>query len=245
MEQSSNFYNFISVEGTPNAVLIKSKGVTGPRKVALFYPDSRYYLASRNYIRENTYEWNVNGPFATDWRLQKTLPVSKKSSILNVHGKNVRFRGDRYETSNQRRRIVYPIVPPEPRIIIEKVEVPVRVTQETIIEERKKKSNDPLDEFLPDRSSPINTDLQALLESKGFARRENNGDILHMVKSNKEKFIAIVNWYTQSTDNTPQIQIANPHIEDIHNLSVNTVVRIPYKLIKEFKRMPEEAIYMK
>lgn len=246
MKDSDDFQNFIKFSGAPKAILITKKVFNSPREIALYYPNNQYYVANKTHITTKDFKWEVVGPFETDWRISRNIPKENTAVVLNVNGNNYKFNKTVNDVNYEnKRRLLLPVIPPEPKIIIKEVEVPVQITETEQIVMKKKKSDDPLDQFMIEEGTPINTDLQALLQSKGYASRDNNRDILHTVKSEKEKFIAIVNWYTKSTDNTPAVQIANPEIEDIHNMSVKTKIRIPYKLIKEFKRMPLEAVFKK
>lgn len=261
MEQSRYFYNFIATQGAPLAISISDGDGDGDgdenkaQVVNLYYPNNTLFIAEAEALSENKMQWFVRGPYQSNWRYARALRYLVKDQIhepaIHVFGEAQRFRNVSYSQGARNVRVLEPVVPPEPRIIIKEIPVKVVVTAEEEIKENKKTkkkipvSNDPLVKLNGSAKVPLNTDQQALLISDGFVRRDSNGDVLHTVESNKEKFIAIVHWYTGSTDNTNKIKLINKQIEDIYQMPVGTLVRIPLDMIKEYKQMPIEAHVLK
>lgn len=256
MEDSSYFYNFIASQGAPLAISVIGSQKQKPSMVNLYYPNNTLFVAeAEEYKEQNKMQWFVRGPYQSNWRYAKSLNYldneQKIEPAIHVFGEAQRFRSIAYsKNANNNVRVLEPLVPPEPKLIIREVPVKVFVTktEEEKVEEVKKKepvSNDPLVKMNGSATVPLNTDQQALLISQGYARRDINGDLLHEIKEKKEKFIAIVNWYTGSTDNTTKIQLANKNIEDIHQMPVGTLVRIPLDMIKEYHQMPDAANVLK
>lgn len=83
---------------------------------------------------------------------------------------------------------------------------------------------------------PINSDKMAIAISKGYANRDEQGNVIHTVKSYTETLQAISYWYTGNEINAVEIEKFN-NLSDASNLKIGQRIIIPFSMLKNVKQM--------
>lgn len=83
---------------------------------------------------------------------------------------------------------------------------------------------------------PINSDKMAIAVSKGYANRDEQGNVIHTVKSYTETLQAISYWYTGNEINAVEIEKFN-NLTDASNLRIGQKIIIPFSMLKNVKQM--------
>lgn len=230
-ERSKHLYYFLKNRGAPVAIELEEKRFSPPR-LLMYYPRNKeVYLADLTQDPQH-YEWVVTGPFAierADFRSLAELSTSMQGEpVFMVRGQRHKFR---FEQSEKPKQMVIPILPPpppKPKVIKKAAVKPVDDGAKT-----EAKSPSPITDF-----KPLSSDQQAILISKGFAERDTNGDVIHVVKSDSETANQVAKWYTGSEANAQEILslngIVTPH------LVTGARIIIPLKLLKNTKAMPKD-----
>jgi len=231
LERSSYLFNFFKSKGAPAAIEIVEKSFK-PTHLILYYPLERQAYAADLIKSATRREWVVRGPFAIereDFRtLMRMQGALSGEPVFMLWGKPFRFR---FEPSPERAlKPEIPLVPTskpmptkKPKLIVMKKNVPTPppAATPTVAIDR-----------------PLSFDQQALLMAKDFAERALNGDLIHTVKSDKESFEAIVQWYTGSLEGKDAVLSANGLPPETQTLSKGMRIRIPAELVKERRVMP-------
>ncbi len=84
--------------------------------------------------------------------------------------------------------------------------------------------------------TPLNSDKMAIAISKGYARRNDNGDVIHIVNNPTETLDKISAWYTGSELNAVQLEKLN-NLEDASHLQKGTTITIPFSMVVNVKQM--------
>ncbi len=236
MERSSYLYNFIKANGAPDAIEIEEFSFE-PTKVFLFYQkqNSVYSMVAKMQT-ELTRQWVINGPYQMNWKDIKELKKVVRENhrpMLVVWGKNMAIGEPEPEAPV---RVVRPVVPPPPPPPKPKKK-PVVVKK--VIKTPEQEKEDALLTTDPTKFKPLNTDQQAILISKGYAERAENGDVIHTVRMPTENFEAIAKWYTGTAANAESIASTNGKTK-ADALSAGTSIRIPIKQLKQVKAMPAD-----
>ena len=142
-----------------------------------------------------------------------------------------------------------PKVPPQRKIVrkkytpqkkvVKKVSTEVKKTQSVETPSVDQSGNEDFLKDLEDLTTykPINLDKMAIAMSKGYARRDNMGNVVHTVKSYTETLQAISFWYTGNEINAVEIEKFNS-LEDASNLKIGQNILIPFRMLKNVKQMP-------
>lgn len=236
-ELSPLLHNFLQRRGGPTAIEIIDEQFKRPR-LLMFYPrDQEVYVADL-VVNDKSYEWVVRAPYPIsreDFRRLQHMDASLLGEpIFMINGKATRFR---YQSDVQVAKVLKPMVPtPAPA-----KPTPKKVTRS------KPAATDPhkvpptpkpnLPVLDPHAFKPLNTDQQAIMMSKGFAERADNGDVIHTVKGESETLGAIAKWYAGAEDKAGEIARMNGLAEG-GVLVPGARIRVPLNIIKELKAMP-------
>jgi hypothetical protein len=237
MERSSFLFNFLRSRGAPMAIEIIEPSFSPPH-LLLFYPKEKEVYAADIQQNENVRQWIVRGPFAIerqDYRQLMGLEASWAGvPVFMIWNREYRFR---QEPRTKVATVLQPIIPtPRP--------APPRTPakKRPVITAAPAPQEPPVDPFIaaltnPQMFKPLNSDQQAIALSKGFARRAENGDLLHTVKAESETLKAIAKWYTGNEANAEELA-GSSGASTTAGLAVGTEIRIPLSKIKQPKLMP-------
>ncbi len=233
-ENSDILYNFLESKGAPVAIEIKESGFKNPRLV-LYYPKMQEAYSAELEKHENIYQWIMRGPYAikrTDFiSLNRIQSLSDSDPLFYVNGRLKRFKIDRELAMATPTPLPtatpWPTLTPRPTPKKIKTKTPTAkiITAPSVPQPSIK-------DF-----KPLNDDQQAIQMSKGFAERNDKGDIVHTVKSDGQKVESISKWYTESDANKKAILEAN-NIADGKELVKGQRIRIPIDVLKNLKAMP-------
>jgi hypothetical protein len=237
MERSSYLYHFIETHGAPDALEIVERTFE-PTKALLFYTRDKavYSMVPRD--REKLRQWVIRGPFQMNWKDIKELNRmdhdKRKRPVLYVWGREIRLNEDPVQPVA---RVIHPKIPPPPPPKPKKPKA--KPTPKPIPPEVKEKQKElALLTLDPAKFKPLTLDQQAILISKGYVERADNGDAVHTVRRNTETLKLIARWYTGSTGN-PLEKIAEANgIEPGDPLLPGSTVRVPIAVLKQIKVMP-------
>jgi hypothetical protein len=233
VERSAYLYHFLQSHGAPAAIeIIQERGYD--TKLLLFYPKQKSVFVALPDQKELNRQWIVRGPYQVtrlDYRqLQRIQKALKGEPLFHIYGRDYRF-----QTYNKQepREIVKLVLPPAPKTTSKKK---VKSSKKTGSSKQKAPTITAKKEPEPKEFKPLNVDQQALLMSRGFAERAENGDIIHTVKHENESLELISRWYTSSKKNTQKLQDLNglPNTP----LAVGTRITIPADLVRKTKAMP-------
>jgi hypothetical protein len=236
MENSPYLYRFIESHGAPDAIEVVDRKFEDS-KVHLFYLQERAVYSMVASDTEKVRQWVVRGPFQMNWKDIRELSRLNRNKYtrpnLVVWGREMRFKEAPQQPVAQ---VITPVIPPppppKPKVIKRPVIKEVKETPKpTISKEEEMLTLDPT------KFKPLNTDQQAILMSQGYAGRADNGDAMHLVKSETETISKVAKWYTQSESNADTISAVN-HLNKEDKLAVGTIVRIPISILKQIKTMP-------
>ena len=238
LERSRYLFNFFKSRGAPVAIEIIQPSV-GATRLLLYYPNQREVFAADLVQEATKREWIVRGPFEIerqDYRTLIRLDASMAGEpVFEIYGKPFRFRfNSALEKTTAPRGVLTPTlpeVPPTP------VATPKPKVKRPVI--TAKAPSEPTPPPVPtiDIYKPLNADQQALLAARGFARRDTNGDVLHVVKGENQTLERVVRWYTGGPAAVGEVAKLNS-LPEQENLPTGTTVKIPVKLVKERKAMP-------
>lgn len=239
LEKSSYLFNFFKGRGAPTAIEILQDG-RGPTRVLLYYPGEKETYSADLLTRGDNIEyrqWIVRGPYQIERQDYKNLARMQLAMngvpVFKVRGKTHRFLPDTDDF--ERPEILSPLPPPlptpKPRPKSRPKPKPKVVYQSSTDNPNEVQSVD------PNKWQPLNTDQQAINIAKGFAERASNGDIIHTVRVASRTYESIARWYTGSASNAESIATYNLMSAGDH-LQSGMRIRVPLKLIKEFKAMP-------
>lgn len=225
-EFSSYLFNFLEQRGAPTALEVLDERFESPR-VLLFYPKDKEVWVCYRHSGSKT-EWVVNGPFAIqrhDYRELGRMATSMVGEpVFIVFGQNHRFKS---RVKGKRSPILRPTLPAVPL----PSPTPLPAKKRPVI--KKPATPSPENTAAPG-FTPLNTDQMAILMAQGFAERNALGDAIHTVRSEKEDFDALVEWYTGSKENAKEIRGVNGLAESAH-LSKGMRITIPLRLLKNTK----------
>jgi hypothetical protein len=93
------------------------------------------------------------------------------------------------------------------------------------------------DEMDPKKWRPLNSDQMAIAIAQGYAERNNRGDVIHIVESDKETLFEIASWYTGAGIHEGKLQEINDLAAN-STLKKGTKIRIPIEYLKRVRRFP-------
>ena len=245
-ERSSFLFDFLKGRGGPAALEITESDF-GSTRLYLYYPrDKEVYAADiQPAAKGDSYQWIVRGPYAIERKDYKNLMrldlASAGEPIFEIRGRPWRFRFQEEELPQK--RISAPLPPPPaptPRVVAKPKKKVIKVPAEQPQAASAAIASPP--PGIPDSSGrfvPLNTDQQALQIAKGFAERADNGDVIHVIKSETETTTLLARWYTGADGNSKEIAEYNG-ISEAEIFTIGRRVRIPFKLVKQFKAMPAD-----
>jgi len=223
-ERSPFLYKFLKGRGAPLAVEIKDGS-----NMKLFYPRQREYFQGTLIQDEHTYNWITRGPFRMsreDFLRISDLEKIKAEPIFQSRGKTFRFIE---EAPVQPTPIVMPTVAPP--VKPKKKKTPVITNHDGTSESKEGKV-----EPTPTPNSKFTFDQMAIQMSRGYAERNQAGDIIHTTKKEGESLKDIAAWYTGSADNAQAIATRNDISVD-GTIIEGARITIPANLVKETKAM--------
>ena len=264
MEQSTFLYNFLKKRGAPDAIEIVRRSFNNDRFYLYYYDAKEVYIADPKILKNNRREWIIKGPRIPNWRdlknIRNVMDTSKKDTPFLIDGKEMYFSSN--VNGINRSNIIendidskivdvskLPKVPPQRKIVrkkytpqkkvVKKVSTEVKKTQSVEAPSVDQSGNDDFLKDLEDLTTykPINLDKMAIAMSKGYARRDNMGNVVHTVKSYTETLQAISFWYTGNEINAVEIEKFNS-LEDASNLKIGQNILIPFRMLKNVKQMP-------
>ncbi len=247
MEKSLYLYNFIKMQGAPDAIEIIEPTFNDVKLFLYYFGTKEVYTAELN-ITGDSREWIVRGPRIPNWRdlkaLKNIIDLTDRDAPFMINGQEFFFpQPKKFRQSQIMEKaitptpIVLPKMPPKP---VKKYTPRKQYTAPKKVVS--KVSNEPKESFLIDLENlrtytPINSDKMAIAMSKGYARRDNNGNVIHIVKSYTETLQAISNWYTGSAINAIKIEQAS-NLQDASNLKIGDKVIVPFGILSRVKQMP-------
>lgn len=264
MEQSTFLYNFLKKRGAPDAIEIVRRSFNNDRFFLYYYDAKEVYVADPKILKNNRREWIIKGPRIPNWRdlknIRNVMDTGKKDTPFLIDGKEMYFSSN--VNGINRSNIIendidskivdvskLPKVPPQRKIVrkkytpqkkvVKKVSTEVKKTQSVETPSVDQSGNDDFLKDLEDLTTykPINLDKMAIAMSKGYARRDNMGNVVHTVKSYTETLQAISFWYTGNEINAVEIEKFNS-LEDASNLKIGQNILIPFRMLKNVKQMP-------
>ena len=264
MEQSTFLYNFLKKRGAPDAIEIVRRSFNNDRFYLYYYDAKEVYIADPKILKNNRREWIIKGPRIPNWRdlknIRNVMDTGKKDTPFLIDGKEMYFSSN--VNGINRSNIIendidskivdvskLPKVPPQRKIVrkkytpqkkvVKKVSTEVKKTQSVEAHSVDQSGNDDFLKDLEDLTTykPINLDKMAIAMSKGYARRDNMGNVVHTVKSYTETLQAISFWYTGNEINAVEIEKFNS-LEDASNLKIGQNILIPFRMLKNVKQMP-------
>ena len=264
MEQSTFLYNFLKKRGAPDAIEIVRRSFNNDRFFLYYYDAKEVYVADPKILKNNRREWIIKGPRIPNWRdlknIRNVMDTSKKDTPFLIDGKEMYFSSN--VNGINRSNIIendidskivdvskLPKVPPQRKIVrkkytpqkkvVKKVSTEVKKTQSVEAPSVDQSGNEDFLKDLEDLTTykPINLDKMAIAMSKGYARRDNMGNVVHTVKSYTETLQAISFWYTGNEINAVEIEKFNS-LEDASNLKIGQNILIPFRMLKNVKQMP-------
>lgn len=264
MEQSTFLYNFLKKRGAPDAIEIVRRSFNNDRFFLYYYDAKEVYIADPKILKNNRREWIIKGPRIPNWRdlknIRNVMDTSKKDTPFLIDGKEMYFSSN--VNGINRSNIIendidskivdvskLPKVPPQRKIVrkkytpqkkvVKKVSTEVKKTQSVEAPSVDQSGNEDFLKDLEDLTTykPINLDKMAIAMSKGYARRDNMGNVVHTVKSYTETLQAISFWYTGNEINAVEIEKFNS-LEDASNLKIGQNILIPFRMLKNVKQMP-------
>ncbi|MCO6430199.1 MAG: hypothetical protein J5J00_05010 [Deltaproteobacteria bacterium] len=228
-EKSTILYKFFQKRGGPTALELIEEPLSKPRML-LYYPKDKEVYAADLEKRDRVYEWIVRGPFGIQRQdfmtLQRMEQAIVGEPLFVIFGSEKRFRQP--QVMQHQHTVLAPSIPlplPTPTPVRKKA------VKKTVPAETLPGIPNPAD------FSKLNSDQQAILISKGFVERADNGDAIHTVKGSSETVESITKWYTGATSAKKEIEALNS-LSGEGPLPQGTRVRIPLKLLKNFKVMP-------
>ena len=264
MEQSTFLYNFLKKRGAPDAIEIVRRSFNNDRFYLYYYDAKEVYVADPKILKNKRREWIIKGPRIPNWRdlknIRNVMDTGKKDTPFLIDGKEMYFSSN--VNGINRSNIIendidskivdvskLPKVPPQRKIVrkkytpqkkvVKKVSTEVKKTQSVETPSVAQSGNDDFLKDLEDLTTykPINLDKMAIAMSKGYARRDNMGNVVHTVKSYTETLQAISFWYTGNEINAVEIEKFNS-LEDASNLKIGQNILIPFRMLKNVKQMP-------
>ena len=264
MEQSTFLYNFLKKRGAPDAIEIVRRSFNNDRFFLYYYDAKEVYVADPKILKNNRHEWIIKGPRIPNWRdlttIRNVMDTGKNDTPFLIDGKEMYFSSN--VNGINRSNIIendidskivdvskLPKVPPQRKIVrkkytpqkkvVKKVSTEVKKTQSVEAPSVDQSGNEDFLKDLEDLTTykPINLDKMAIAMSKGYARRDNMGNVVHTVKSYTETLQAISFWYTGNEINAVEIEKFNS-LEDASNLKIGQNILIPFRMLKNVKQMP-------
>lgn len=227
-EYSPILYKFLKARGGPVALELIDQSFSSPR-LLLYYPREREVYAADLEKQKDRLEWIVRGPFAihrSDFsQLTRMESSFNAEPLFVINGKETRFKSFQ---NIEKARVLTPHMP---------IIVPTPTPKPVI----KKKPKTPIirssEESQPGVFKPLNSDQQAIQMSKGFAERADNGDVIHNAKGENETVESIAKWYCGDISKGAEIASLNG-LKLGDKLAKGARVRVPIKVVKNFKQMP-------
>jgi hypothetical protein len=201
MEQSTYLYNFLKEKGVPQAIKIDGSSENSAQLELFYAGRAEVYQATpiRNDTPGST-EWVVRGPYTmdkNDYREVSQLPATSAAEF-EIWGRRETI-GASEAIAEQ--RVILPAFVPTPR---------PHPRRRPSTKPAASSDNGPAVSGMPSSTGGSMTlDQQALIESKEYAERSPNGDVIHVVKSESETVTSISNWYTGSGDNAKKVAEKN------------------------------------
>ena len=230
-EKSQVLYQFLESKGAPTAIELVDKSFDPPRLI-LFYPKVQEAYSAELEKHSRVYEWIVRGPYGikrNDYNtLSRIQAVTLGDPLFVVDGSYKRFKVDRERALWTPTPLPTAIPTPMPT----RVPTPKRSKTKIPVITAPGEVAPSIKDF-----KPLNSDQQAIQISKGYAERSNNGDVLHLVKSETETLASIAKWYTGSEGNAKALSGVN-NIADGKTLVKGQKVIVPIGLLKNLKAMP-------
>jgi hypothetical protein len=247
-QRSGYLMNFLKSRGGPVAIELEGNQL-GEAALIMYYPkDREVYRAELQPIQRGETvmaEWLVRGPYAIERRDYRELNRLDGSlvgePVFLVRGKPVKFgqqaggitrevalnAGVSREGAGMQPNsdVIIPVVPtPKPK----KRSIITKPKEETKLAEAPSAPLDPL--------QPLNSDQQALRLAQGLVERNDAGDGMHIVVSEKQTLAKLAEWYTGDAKNAEAIAKASG-IEAGKEPSLASRVVIPQTLMKNDKRL--------
>lgn len=247
-QRSGYLLNFLKEKGGPVAIELENDnfGATG---LIMYYPkDREVYRAELQPVQRGNVamaEWLVRGPYAIERRDYRELNRLDGSlvgePVFMIRGQLTKFgqqssqrsytalsRGRDMEIMDAPQAPIVPIVPtPKPK------------KRPVISKPSSKESHEATASATPTpqpSDRPLNSDQKALRLAQGLVDRNDAGDALHIVVSDKQTLAKLAEWYTGDAKNADAIASASG-IEPGKEPSLASRVVIPRALVKNEKRL--------
>lgn len=234
MEQSSYLHSFMKSHGAPTAIELIKDSVR-PARMIMFYARSKEVYAAAPVDESPVKQWVIRGPYQINWRdnreVQRAQAALKDEPVFFIWGRRYRFPAAQHA---QFAKVMPPPLPPPPPPPAPRPK-PRRAAPASPV----KTAAEPVSTFNPAEFKPLNLDQQALMMAKGFAERADNGDLIHTVAAEGTSLASVAKWYTGSDKNASELAKINNLPED-QPLPKDSRIRVPLRLIKQFKVMPED-----
>jgi hypothetical protein len=248
IEQSAYLLNFLKAKGAPTAIDIFSKNFRHPRML-LFYPRDREVYAADLVSKAEQREWIIRGPYGIERKDFSALARMENALIgepvFMLQGREYRFyQAARHDSQSLSRPEVRPELPAVQKKQPSKAARPAaqRPPTSPVVASAPKQSvpPQPPQSLLPSdprEFRPGNKDQVAIIISRGWAERNADGDIIHIVRRSDETLAAVAKWYAGSETNAEEISKANSLTVETH-LIPGSRIRVPLRIATNFKPMP-------
>ncbi len=241
LEKSTFLFNFFKSRGAPAAIEITQPNFSATQ-VLFYYPDGKEVYKADFREKGLRHEWIIRGPYTLtrdDYRALSRIQVSLSDvPVFVLYGKQYRFHRES-TFKQQTARVLRPSFPEYtlPPKTVQKKKTPKKpqeTTPQSQVETKPATEPKPVTAATQVPGVPLTLDQKAILISKGYAPRADNGDILHPVKTAEQNLGQIAKWYTGSEANKDAIAKENALSPDAA-LPVGSKIRVPAALVKETK----------
>ena len=257
IENDKNLESFFRSHGTPEAIEISKNGLFQEQLILYYLKEGSKYIGSNITDNNDNQSWIFRGAYKIPWnegkKIQPLINAYEVPALLYVRGKYERY----YKNGEEPKKEVINLVVHTPTTVVKKPPVRKIVRKSpqkrTVITNKPSTTNTVESKNNNINSSNVNEEsalnpldfyklnavLRALLLSKGYAARADNGDIIHIVKDDVETLSAIAKWYAGSEDKVADIAKQNG-FDPNTKLSRGNQIRVPFNIIKNDKMMPSE-----
>lgn len=235
MEQDENLLAFLRKHGSPSAIEL-SNGFFKSDTLYLYYGTENSVFIANPFEDEREHRrWVLRGPYRMEWRDSRKVNASAQNidlgGLFYINGRYERLTREPDET-----RIVQVIMPPPPPPVIKKIIVKRPIIQK--VEPKKEEESAPPEPQFNEFKN-LNSDQRALLIAKGYAPRNENGDVIHIVRGDNENLRQISRWYCTSEAALPEIA-KNNNLDEKSSLKAGSQVIVPFQLVKRSMAMPKD-----
>jgi len=230
---------FFEAYGAPDAIQLQS---SPQEELTLYYiKDSKTFSGAPFYDNTGNRSWIFRGPYLIPWQelkqVKKLTNVSNFGALFYIDNQFLRFSPKGKQPLDHIVQVILPTPKIEKKVVV--IHRAARIKKK---DKEETQNNDTTDlanatqNMSPLNFQNMNADQRALLILKGYAPRSKNGDIIHIVKNN-ENLNSISNWYTGNLGNVEIIAKEN-NLKANEPINFGTQIKIPYRLIKNDKIMP-------